>query len=141
MNEQLALINPDEHPNDEIIFFHIGRLKTHWNLLFKHIEENHPGFVNEWRFYKDGSSWLLKITQKKKTVFWISVLKKKFQMTFYFTDRAQELIDESSISGELKEQFKNAKYYNKIRPLTIDFSNKQDVEYAKTLIDIKLSVK
>jgi hypothetical protein len=48
---------------------------------------------------------------------------------------------ESSISDELKEQFKTAKYYNKIRPLTITFRNMKDVEYAKTLIEIKLSVK
>lgn len=139
--EQMVLINPDEHPNDEIIFSHIGRTKSYWNLLFDYIRTEHIDFIEEWRFYKDGKSWLLKVTRKKKTVFWISVVKKSFRMTFYFTDRANSMIAESSISEELKDQFKNAKYYNKIRPLTITFSNKKDVEFAKVLIDIKLSVK
>jgi hypothetical protein len=62
-------------------------------------------------------------------------------MTFYFTDRAEPVINESTISDELKEQFRSAKYYNKIRPLTITFSSKKDVEYAKSLVNIKLSVK
>ena len=62
-------------------------------------------------------------------------------MTFYFTDRADTAIMESSISDELKEQFKTAKYYNKIRPLTITVRNMKDVGYAKTIIGIKLAVK
>jgi hypothetical protein len=94
-----------------------------------------------WQFYKDGKSWLLKIVKKKKTVCWISVYKKSFEMTFYFTDRAEKSIIESKISTELKEQFTNAKYYNKIRPLSITFNNKNDVEFAKLLINIKVSVK
>lgn len=27
----------------------------------------------EWRYYKDGKSWLCKITQKNKTIVWISL--------------------------------------------------------------------
>ena len=139
--EQLVLINPDEHPNEEIIFSHIGRTKAQWLLIFEHIRSNYPNFAEEWRYYKDGKSWLLKIVNKKNTICWISVEQKKFKMTFYFTDKAESAIMESSISDELKEQFKTGKYYNKIRGLTITFSNKKDVEFAKLLINIKLSIK
>jgi hypothetical protein len=62
-------------------------------------------------------------------------------MTFYFTDKAEQAIINSSISNELKEQFKNGKRYNKIRGLTITFKYKKDVEYAKSLMAIKLSIK
>ena len=139
--DQLVLINEQETPTEEIIFSHLGRTKKHWEAIFKHIGSNYPELSNEWRYYKDGKSWLLKVTKKKKTILWISVGKKNFKMTFYFTDRAEPSIMESTISDELKEQFKNGKYYNKIRALTITFSNKKDVEYAKTLIQIKLAVK
>ena len=139
--EQLVLINQDEKPTEEIIFNHIGRTKAHWITIFDFIDKNYPEFDRDWRYYKDGKSWLLKITKKKKTVCWISVLKSKFKMTFYFTDRAEEAIMASLISDKLKEQFKNGKYYNKIRGLTITFSNKKDVEFAKELIEIKLKTK
>jgi hypothetical protein len=139
--DQLVLINPDEHPNDEIIFSHIGRTKSYWISIFDFFHTEHPEFDEEWRYYKDGKSWLLKIINKKNTVCWISVQRKKFKMTFYFTDQAEPAINESTISDELKEQFRTAKYYNKIRPLTITFSNKSDVEYAKSLVKIKLNVK
>ena len=139
--EQLVLINQNESPTEEIIFNHIGRAKAYWMMIFEYIHSDYPDFVEEWRYYKDGKSWLLKVIRKSKTVFWISVLKSKFKMTFYFTDRAEAAIMESSISDELKEQFMNGKYYNKIRGLTITFKNKKDVEYAKELIEIKLKTK
>ena len=46
--------------------------------------------------------------------------------------------EEIIISDELKEGFKNGKRYNKIRGLSIEFKDKIDIEYAKTLIPIKL---
>lgn len=141
MTEQLVLTNEKEFPTEEIIFSHLGRTSNHWKKLFDYIHDEYPDFIEEWRYYKDGKSWLFKIQRKKKTVCWISVFSKKFKMSFYFTDRAEETIMESSISDELKEQFKTAKYFNKIRPLTITFRNLKDVEYAKTLIGVKLAVK
>jgi Protein of unknown function (DUF3788) len=139
--EQLVLINKDESPTEEIIFSHLGRTKNLWASIFEYIHSDYPEFSEEWRYYNDGKSWLLKVTRKSKTICWISVLKSKFKMTFYFTDRAVSAIMESPISDELKEQFTNGKYFNKIRGLTITFSSKKDVEFAKTLIDIKLSIK
>ena len=139
--EQQVLINKDEFPSESVIFSHLGRTKAHWISLFEHINSHYSEFSEEWRYYKDGKSWLLKVTRKKKTICWVSVLKKKFQMTFYFTDKAEPAIIDSSISDELKEQFKNGKYFNKIRGLTITFSNKKDIEYAKILIEIKQSLK
>jgi len=139
--EQLVLINENEFPTEEIIFSHLGRTKNHWNSLFNYIHDKHPDFLKEWRFYKDGKSWLLKVTRKKKTICWISLIKNKFRMTFYFTDRMEPAIMQSTISDELKDQFQSAKHYGKIRGLTITFRNKMDIEYAKVLIDTKLSTK
>lgn len=139
--EQLVLINQNESPTEEIIFSFIGKTKSHWITIFDHIHKQYPEFIEEWRYYKDGKSWLLKVQRKSKTICWVSVLKGKFKMTFYFTDRAKSAIVESSISEQLKQQFIEGKYYNKIRGLTITFNKKEDVEFAKTLLEIKYSIK
>lgn len=139
--EEKVLTDPDVFPSDEVIFSHIGRTKKYWIDLFNFIRSEYPDFDEEWNYYKDGKSWLLKIVRKKKTVCWISVIKNNFLMTFYFTDRVEPLLAESNISDELKIQFDSAKYYNKIRGLTITFNNKKDLDYAKILLDIKLKVK
>jgi len=140
MDQQL-LSDKNQFPTKEIIFSHIGKSKTHWQTLFEYFHSNHPDFIEEWRYYNDGKSWLMKVVRKSKTVFWLSVIKGTFRITFYFTDRAEEAINKSDISSELKKQFQDGKKYNKIRGLTIVFKTKKDVEYAKSLITIKLSVK
>lgn len=139
--EQLVLINQNESPTEEIIFSYIGKTKIHWISIFEYFHNKYPEIVEEWRYYKDGKSWLLKIQRKSKTICWVSVLKNKFKMTFYFTDRAESAIVESSISDQLKQQFIEGKYYNKIRGLTITFTSKKDVEFAKTLLEVKFSIK
>lgn len=139
--EPPILTNKNEFPTEEIIFSHIGKAKASWQSIFEFIHTAHPDLIEEWRYYNDGKSWLLKVVKKMKTVCWISVLKNSIRMTFYFTDKAEQLILESNISDELKEHFKNGKHYNKIRGLTITFTSKKDVEYAKSILAIKLSIK
>ncbi|MEJ2637929.1 MAG: DUF3788 family protein, partial [Calditrichia bacterium] len=112
-----------------------------WDTIFDHIHTEYPDFSANWRYYRDGKSWLLKVAKKSKTIFWLSVIKNAFRMTFYFTDRAEEAIADSAISGALKEQFMGGKRYNKIRGITVVFRDQQDVEDAKALLAIKLAIK
>ena len=139
--EAPILGNKDQFPTEKIIFSHIGKNKIHWQSLFEYIHTNHKDISEEWRYYNDGKSWLMKVTRKTKTIFWLSLIKNTFRTTFYFTDRAEETINKSSISDELKKQFKDGKHYSKIRGLSITFKNKKDIDYAKALIEIKLAIK
>jgi hypothetical protein len=97
--------------------------------------------VEEWRYYLDGKSWLLKVTRKKKTICWISVIKNAFRMTCYFGDKAEKTILESKLSEQYKKQFAEGKKYGKIRGITIVFIKKADLEAAKILITIKEKLK
>jgi hypothetical protein len=139
--EQQILWDKNQYPSDEVIFSHFGKSKQLWISLFDYIHSSHPDFTEEWRYYNDGKSWLMKVQRKTKTVFWLSLFEKTFRISFYYTDRAEKAILESDISEELKEAFTNGKSYGKIRGVTVAFKKKKDIEYAKTLIGIKLSVK
>ncbi len=138
---QAILSDKDQYPAEEIIFSHIGKSKTLWLSLFEFIHTEHPDFTEEWRYYNDGKSWLMKVQRKKKTVFWLSILENSFRTTFYFADKAKKIITGSFISDALKEQYKDGKNFGKIKGITITYKNKKDVEDAKKLIGIKLSVK
>ncbi len=134
----LVLTDKNQFPSEEIIFSHIGKTKVIWESIFKHIHSNHPDFSEQWRYYKDGQSWLLKITKKAKTIFWLSIIKNSFKITFYFGDKAEPAIMKSKISDSLKNQFKNGKRFGKIRGLTLLMNNKKNIEFVKELISIKL---
>ncbi len=135
------LSDKSQFPTEEIIFSHIGKAKILWSSLFEFIHTNYPVISEEWRYYNDGKSWLMKVTRKSKTIFWLSIIKDSFRTTFYFTDKAEKAIHNSTISDKLKEQFATGKKYNKIRGVTVAFKNKKDVEDAKVLIALKLSIK
>jgi hypothetical protein len=137
----LVLSERNQYPTERIIFSHIGRSKALWQAFFEYSHEQHPDLAEEWRYYNDGKSWLMKVTRKSKTLFWLSIIKDAFQTTFYFTAKAEEAIENSSLSNELKEQFKNGKNYGKIRGLTIVFRSEKDIENAKVLLSLKLSIK
>ena len=140
-NELPLLSDKTIYPTQEIIFYHIGKARELWITLFDYISKNHPGISMEWRYYNDGKSWLMKITNKKKTVFWLSIQKDSFRTTFYFTDKAKPVIARSSVSDTLKEQFAKGKKYGAIRGITIQYKRKKDLKDAQELIRLKLSMK
>ena len=140
MND-LVLRDKDQFPTEEVIFSHIGKTKTHWEALFNHIHANHTDFNEEWRYYNDGKSWLMKVTHKKKTIFWVTIVPKMFRITFYFGDKAEPAIMNCAIPDELKTSFKEGKRYGKIRGLTLVMNNKKNIEAAKELITVKVNTK
>ena len=135
--EPPVLTDKDEFPSEEVIASHLGRRMALWNALFQFIHAEHADFEERWRFYNDGKSWLLNVSRKKKTVFWLSVIKGTFRITAYFTDKAAGAIRASALSAELKEQFTSGPPTARLRGITITFKKKSDVEDAKKLIALK----
>lgn len=135
------LSDKSQFPTEEIIYSHIGNTKPLWLELFGHIQTSHPDFNQEWRYYNDGKSWLMKVTRKTKTIFWLSIIPGSFRTTFYFTEKAAALIQDSPLSAALKEQFVSGKQFNKIRAITIAYQSAANIEDAKILIRLKLSIK
>lgn len=139
--EKPCLNNQKEFPNDEVLSRYLGKVKTTWDLFTNFVSDNHPSFTGEWRFYRDGKSWLYKLTKKKKTICWISVYPNKFKTTFYFPDKAEDFITRSNLDKVYKDQFINGKRYGKIRGITVEIQKSTDLNPTKTLIEIKEKLK
>jgi hypothetical protein len=135
--EPSVLTDPKLLPSDEVIFSHLGRRRALWEALFAFIRTEHPDFEQRWRYYNDGKSWLMNVSRKKKTVFWLSVFSGSFRITAYFTDKAREAIRASPLPAELKAQFLRKAGPAKLRGITITFRKKADVADAKALIALK----
>jgi hypothetical protein len=133
-----VLTDPKQFPSEEVIFSHLGTRRALWDALFTFIHAEHPDFTERWRYYNDGKSWLLNVSRKKKTVFWLSVIEGTFRITAYFTDKAAEAIRASALSAELKEQFERGPSFGKLRGITITFKKKSDVKDARALIALKM---
>jgi hypothetical protein len=128
-------------PSDDLIFSIIGGRKDLWQSLMKHADENYTGSAGDWNYYNDGKRWLFKLVRKKKTVFWISLIEDTFQVTFYFGDKAEPMIDKSDLPEKIKDEFKSAKRYGAIRGITVIMKEVADVKNVAKLMAIKSALK
>ena len=141
MMETPLLSNKDQYPSEEIIFSHLGEAKIWWQSILNHIHSQYPDFSEEWRYYADGKSWLMKVTRKSKTIFWLSIIPGGFKITFYFGDKAESAILGSTLSTDLKDIFQNGRRFGKIRAITQEVRGAREISEIKTLIELKLSIK
>ncbi len=62
-------------------------------------------------------------------------------MTFYFSDKAEELIASSKLKKEYIDQFTLGQRCGKIRGVTVTVKKATDLKAIRTLIDIKEQLK
>lgn len=139
--EKPCLNDKDEYPDDNVLSRYLGKVKETWDSFNDFLKESYPSFTGEWRYYKDGKSWLYKLTKKKKTISWISVYHNKFKTTFYLPDKAEELIKASKLKKQYIEQFIHGRRYGKIRGITVEIKKPADLSTTKKLIKIKEQLK
>jgi hypothetical protein len=140
-NENLMLTNSLVYPTEEIIFSIIGEKKKYWKAIMLYMSEIYIGSAGEWNFYNDGKRWLFKMVYRKKTVFWSGIIKDSFRVTFYLGNKADSVIENSELPDSIKSEFKTAKRYGLIRPLTFIVNSHDDYENILKLIDIKIQLK
>jgi hypothetical protein len=139
--EPKVLTDKSVFPNDDQVFAIIGENRLHWQKLMHAIHDKYPDAEEVWKYYNDGKSWLFRILRKKKTLFWIGVLKDTFRITFYFGEKAEALIEKSDLPDTLKTEFKNGKQFGKIRGITIEVSQEGDIDNALRLAEIRAALK
>jgi hypothetical protein len=139
--EPIALTDPTIIPDNELVFSMIGDKSVYWQQIMTYLYQNHKDISEVWRFYNDGKSWLFRTLKKKNTIFWVAVLKDSFRVGFYFGDKAEPMILQSTLPENIKNDFLNAKRYNTIRPISVTMADSKDVDTVIKLIELKLKIK
>lgn len=128
------LRDEQEYPSDDVLAKCLGRAKSAWDALAIRLAKDHPDMSLEWRYYKDGKSWLCKLVRKKKTVCWVSIGDRTFQTTFYFTARNEGDIDRLPISQVLKDAIRAQPLVGKLKPATVRVRSEKQLGDVFTLI-------
>jgi Protein of unknown function (DUF3788) len=139
--EKIDLSDKSVVPTDDFIFSVIGERKVQWIMIMNYLSENYPDASGTWNYYNDGKQWLFKFVRKKKTVFWAALLTGAFRITFYLGNKADSIIENSDLPVRIKEEFKSAKRYGQIRPLTIIVRDNTDIDNVLNIIVLKSKIK
>ena len=99
-NETILLRDKEIEPTDEVLENALGKkLFTIYQELIQ-IFTDEFSLELQWRFYKDGKSWLCKVVYKKKTVLWLSVWENYIKTGFYFTEKTRNGVLELGMNEE-----------------------------------------
>lgn len=139
--EPIVLTDTKVQPTDEIIFSIIGENSVYWQQLIDYLYEHHSDISEQWRFYNDGKSWLYRTLRKKKTIYWVGIQKDTFRVTFFIPDKAEELVEASGISENIKAEYRNAKRSSFGRTITIVMGSPEDYENVVKLVELRLKIK
>jgi hypothetical protein len=127
------------YPDDDVLAQVLGKTKASWDALGTLLKTDYPLASAEWRYYRDGKSWLCKVTQKKKTLCWLSVHKGFFRTTFYFGDKVESAIVQSQLSETIKDEWLHRERIGKIRPISLSIRKRADLKTVQALLEIKAS--
>jgi hypothetical protein len=143
MSEKENILFSDKNikPTDELIFSIIGDKKELWRTLMNHMNDNYKDSSGEWNYYNDGKRWLFKMLRKKKTIFWIGMVENTFRVTFWFSDKAESMINESNLPDSIKDEYRSSKKYGAIRAVTVRINDNTDVDNVLKMIAIKNKIK
>jgi hypothetical protein len=139
--EKILLDDKSVYPTDDHIFSLIGERKAYWQMIMNHIASEYKDSQGSWNFYNDGKRWLFKMTRKKKTIFWAGLIDDTFRITFYLGNKAEPVIESSELSMAIKEEFRTAKRYGLIRPVSFLIRDGSDVSNVLKMIEIKSKLK
>lgn len=139
--EPIVLTDPAIQPTDELIFEIIGENSVYWENLIEYLYDKHLNITEEWRYYNDGKSWLYKAVRKKQTLYWIGILKDTFRVSFWFGDKAEPIIEASTLPDSIKDDFRNAKRYGQLRAISIEVRSDDDYANIIKLVELKAKMK
>lgn len=136
--EKPLLNDINTYPDNGVLKKALGKSFILWTDFLGFIASKEIGLKNEWRYYKDGGSWLNKATLKDKTVCWISVWKGSFKATCYFGPKDEKRVLISSIDKKLKEKYAELLGLGKkFIPLTVDIKTTRALKTAQELVLFK----
>lgn len=131
----------DVCPSPDVLEKALGDVYIVYSSFMQTIQTSSYHLLAEWRYYNDGKAWLCKVTNKKKTICWISIWDKFFKMSFYFTEKHRKDIELLPISNEIKENFRNTKVIGKLLPLILEVKEEKQLKDILTIVDFKLKLK
>lgn len=139
--ETRLLGEKEVYPNKEVLEKILGESYLAFNALIENLSNEKYALIPDWRFYKDGQSWLCKVSNKKKTVCWISAWNKFFKVGSYFTEKTRLGINELDIEYRIKEDFSKSENIGKLIPLVINVSRIEQINDVLKIIEYKKKLK
>ncbi len=138
---ELLLTNPDQFPDDHLLEDVLGNRYQIYNSIKNSVNKINSDLTFNWKYYKDGKSWLCKVVFKKSTILWLSIWDESIKVTFYFSGKKKDAFLDSNIKDIYKTKLSESKTSGKLSPLTFEFTEVQDMTDFAAVAALKIKLK
>ena len=135
-NEKPLLNKPEIFPTNEVLKEVLKESYTVFEELSALLTNER--LVSDWKYYNDGKAWLCKVSNKNKTVFWLSVWNGYFKTSFFFLERHLEGIMALGIDDT---HFTIEKEWGKMIPLLFNISKSEQLPDLLKMVEYKKKAK
>ena len=136
---KIELNDENIFPDEDILKNVLGESYSAYLELIQ-LFGNHD-LVHEWRYYKDGKSWLLKVQKKKRTIVWMSAWKGYMNAAVYVPAKYIEDIYKLNISEETKEKIASTKNIGKSKPCIFEIRDISILTDLERVMEFKIQNK
>lgn len=121
-----SLQDPDILPSDSVLQQAMGEAAY---SAYQCLQETviSAGASADWKYYRDGKAWLCKVSQRGKTLFWLSVWNGFFRCSFHFSGRTRGGVAELTIDPLLRQTFLAAPMVGRLVTLPLDIRDSSDL--------------
>ncbi|MFA6199694.1 MAG: DUF3788 family protein [Bacteroidales bacterium] len=137
--EKLLLREQDIYPNNNVLQTLLGDVFNAYQEL-EALLTSYDLILN-WNYYKDGKTYLCKVTYKKKTVFWLSIWETYIKIGFYFNEKTSLGIYNLDIDQSIITSYDSTKHVGKFRQLIFEIRDNSQFDDLTKIITYKMSLK
>lgn len=127
----------ETHPDEAKLKDVLGELYA----AYQDIRTWTQDYRHEWKFYGPKYGWQLKVTQKGKALFYLVPLEKSFRVGFAVREKEKEILLNSKLRGQAKEELTLAKKYPEGYPLRFLVRKKSEMKAVRLVIETVLSLR
>ncbi len=135
--EKAVLSDPAIYPSEKVLAGCLKKANAAFLSLFEYNRTNYPEFVERWKYYNDGKRWLMNVSKRKKTLFWLSVDTSCFRIAFYFSPKHEQIVLDSDLPASMKKQYMSSAG-KKFRPISFIVKSRKEAEIYRKLLPLKL---
>ena len=110
-----------------------------WKQISAHLDAEYGEIRKQWKHYGQKSGWVVKVIQKKRTIFYLIPHDGYFDLSFVFGDKAVAAAEKSPLPQKLLEELRAARRYVEGRGLSVPVKSSRALKSIKTLVAIKLA--
>jgi len=125
-------------PSHGVLIEILGESYDLWKQIEDFVMKKYPQGLAEWNYPGKKYGWSYRIKDMKRAIIYFLPRSHYFKVAFVFGQKAMDMIMESTISFEIKEDLEQATKYAEGRGIRIEVKNDSIIPDIKRLIEIKL---